>query len=664
MDLSLATIAEVALALALALSLLAAGLAVAAGRQRDALRLTAARNAVLAVAVLVSLAFAILFHAFIVSDFSLSYVAQNSNLSLPMVFKIAGVWGAHEGSLLMWAWFLAMVSAAAVVLHWREAPLSMPWVIATLGVIEAGFLALVVLFSNPFARLLPVPADGRDLNPLLQDLALAFHPPMLYLGYVGFSIPFAFAMAALVRQHVGGEWVTAVRRWTLFSWLALTTGIVFGGYWAYYELGWGGWWAWDPVENASFMPWLTGTALMHSMMAQERRGMFRLWNMFLVIATFLLTLLGAFLVRSGVLTSVHSFAADPARGAYLLAFLGLAMVAGFGLLLWRAETLESDAEVESPLSREAGLLANNVLLVVGMLIVMAGTLAPLAVEVLTGARISVAAPYFNRVMVPLFLVLLVLMALGPALPWRAMPADRFLRQFRPAFAAAGLGLAAALALGVRDPVTLAAVAAATMAGAATLADLARSVAARRRVAGSGWGAALLRSLIEGRRRTGGLIVHLAIVVMAIGMIGSGLFQQARTLHMAPGQATRIAGYTLTLRGIDTVEGPNWTAREARFSVSREGRVLAVMTPQVRFHPGREMSTTKIAIRSELAGDLYIFFGGEEEGAVVAQIYWNPLVGWVRGGWLLLVAGALMALSEPRALRRRRAAAVSQGVPAE
>lgn len=663
MDLSLATIAEVALALALGLSLLAAGLAVAAGRQHDALRLAAARNAVLAVAVLVSLAFAILFRAFIISDFSLSYVAQNSNLALPMVFKIAGVWGAHEGSLLMWAWFLAVLSAAAVVLHWREAPLSMPWVIATLGLIEAGFLALVVLFSNPFARLLPVPADGRDLNPLLQDLALAFHPPTLYLGYVGFTIPFAFAMAALVRRHVGGEWVTAVRRWTLFSWLALTTGIVFGGYWAYYELGWGGWWAWDPVENASFMPWLTGTALMHSMMAQERRGMFRLWNMFLVIATFLLTLLGAFLVRSGVLTSVHSFAADPARGAYLLAFLGLAMVAGFGLLLWRAEALESDAEVESPISREAGLLANNVLLVVGMLIVMAGTLAPLAVEVATGQRISVAAPYFNRVMVPLFLVLLVLMALGPALPWRAMPADRFLRQFRLAFAAAGLSLAVALALGVRDLLTLAAVAAAALAGAAVLADLARSVAARRRVAGGGWGRALALSLIEGRRRTGGLIVHLAIVVMAVGMIGSGLFQEARTLQMSPGQATRIGDLTVTFRGLETVEGPNWTAREARFSVSREGRVLEVMTPKVRFHPVREMTTTKIAIRSELAGDLYIFFGGETQGTVVAQIYWNPLVGWVRWGWVLLLAGGLLGLSEPRAIRRRTAA-VPQGVPAE
>lgn len=665
MDLSLSALADMALSLALALTVLAAVLAIQAGRHQDAVRLTAARNAIWAVAILVSFAFAILIRAFVISDFSLAYVAQNSNLALPLVFKVSGTWGAHEGSLLMWAWFLAALSAAAVALHWRDQPLSMPWVIATLALVQTGFLALVVLFSNPFARLLPVPADGRDLNPLLQDLALAFHPPMLYLGYVGFTIPFAFAIAALVRRHVGGEWVAAVRRWTLFSWLALTTGIVFGGYWAYYELGWGGYWAWDPVENASLMPWLTGTALMHSMMAQEKRHMFRLWNVFLVVATFMLTLLGAFLVRSGVLTSVHSFAVDPARGAYILVFMVLAMIAGFGLLIWRADALQSEAEVEHPLSREAGLLANNVLFLVATLIVMAGTLAPLAVEVLTGARISVAAPYFNRVMVPLFLVLLVLMSLGPALPWRMMPAARFLRQFRGALAVAGASIALALALGLRDPLTLIALAVVALAGSATLVDLGRSVVARRRVAGGGWLGATGAALIQGRRRTGGLIVHLGIVIMAAGMIGSGLFQQARTVHLTPGQATRIHDMIVTLRGIETVEGPNWIAREARFSASRNGQILEVLAPQVRFYPVREITTTQIAIRAELAGDLYIFFGGEQDGTIVAQIYWNPLVAWVWIGWLVLVGGALLSLTEPQAMRRARAVpAPSGGVPAE
>ncbi len=661
MDLPLAHLADFALALALGLSLLAAGLAILAGRSHDAARLTAARNAVWAVGLLVSFAFAVLIRAFVLSDFSLAYVAQNSNLSLPLIFRITAAWGAHEGSLLMWAWFLAVLSAAAVTLHWRDHPLSMPWVIATLSLVQSGFLALVVLLSNPFATLAPVPEDGRDLNPLLQDLALGFHPPMLYLGYVGFTIPFAFAIAALIRRHVGVEWVTAVRRWTLLSWLALTTGIVFGGYWAYYELGWGGYWAWDPVENASLMPWLTGTALMHSMMAQERRHMFRLWNVFLVVSTFMLTLMGAFLVRSGVLTSVHSFAVDPARGAYILAFMTLALVAGFGLVIWRAEALESEAEVEHPLSREAGLLANNVALLIATLIVMIGTLFPLGVEVLTGERISVAAPYFNRVMVPLFLVLLVLMALGPAVPWRAMPAARFWRQFRVPLVAGLAGPALGLWLGARDALTLGALFAVGFAGAATLADLWRSVVARRRV--SGWGGALWAAVAQGRRRTGGLIVHFGIVVMAAGMIGSGLFQQARTVHLAQGQATRLGDFTLTLRGIETVEGPNWVGRQARFSVSRDGQVVGMMAPEVRAYRVREMTTTEIAIRSELAGDLYIFFGGEQDGAVTAQIYWNPLVRWVWFGWLVLAGGALLSLSEPHALRRR-STATPEGVPAE
>ncbi len=664
MELPVARIADFALALALALCLLAAVLAVQAGRRHDALRLVAARNAVFAVAALVTFAFAVLIRAFVISDFSLAYVAQNSNLDLPLIFKLSAAWGAHEGSLLMWAWFLAVLTAAAVALHWRDHPLSMPWVIATLALVQAGFLALVVLLSNPFATLAPVPADGRDLNPLLQDLALAFHPPMLYLGYVGFTIPFAFAVAALVRLHVGVEWVTAVRRWTLFSWTALTTGIVFGGYWAYYELGWGGWWAWDPVENASLMPWLTGTALLHSMMAQEKRRMFRLWNVFLVVATFMLTLLGAFLVRSGVLTSVHSFAVDPARGAYILVFMALAMVAGFGLVIWRADAIGSEAEVENPLSREAGLLANNVLLLIAALIVMIGTLFPLGVEVLTGDRISVAAPYFNRVMVPLFLVIVVLMALGPAVPWRGMPVARFPRQFRLPLGVALATGAAVLVLGQRDALTLVAVIVTAFAAAAVLADLGRSIAARRKVAGGGWAAAVLAALVQGRRRTGGLIVHLGIVIMAAGMIGSGLFQQARTLHLAPGQATRVHDLTLTLRGLETVEESNWIGRVARFSVSRGGEVVGMLSPEVRFYPVREMTTTEVAIRSELAGDLYIFFGGEQDGAIVAQVYWNPLVGWVWVGWLVLIAGSALSLTEPHAMRRRRAAPAAQEVPAE
>ncbi|MCC6304088.1 MAG: heme lyase CcmF/NrfE family subunit [Rhodobacteraceae bacterium] len=656
----------VAVALALALCLFAAGQAVAAARGRSTARLVLARNAMLANALLVTLGMAVLVHAFATSDFGVAYVARNSNLGLPPLYRITAAWGAHEGSLLLWAWYLAVLAAAAIVIHWRDHPLSMPWIIATLATVEAGFLALIVFLSNPFATLAPVPADGRDLNPLLQDPGLAFHPPVLYLGYVGFAVPFAFAVAAMVRAHVGTEWVAAVRRWVLFSWAALTSGIIFGGYWAYYELGWGGYWAWDPVENASLMPWLTGSALMHSMMAQDRRHMFRLWNAFLVVATFLLTLLGTFLVRSGVLTSVHAFATDPARGGYILGFMALAMVAGFGLLIWRAEALDSEAVVESPLSREAGILANNVILVVAALIVVIGTLFPLAVEVVTGARISVGAPYFNRVMVPLMLAVMVLMALGPSLPWRTMPGRRLAALVRLPGLAGVFAAAVALVAGVRDGLTLAALAVVAFAAAATLADLGRAVAGRRHVAGGGWAGAALAALGQGRRRMGGLIVHLGVALIAAGMIGSGLFQEALTVHLRPGEAARIHDYTITLRGVDVTEGPNWEGRRARFSVSREGEVVAMMMPEQRFYAIRGMATTETAIRSEIAGDLYIFFGDESEETVVAQIYWNPLVGLVWLGWIVVLGGALLSFGERERGRRRRPAALpaARGAPAE
>ena len=665
MELPLIRIGGLSVALALAFCLLAVCLALAAARGRNPAHLAAARNAMLAIAALVSLGMAILIHAFVTSDFSVAYVAQNSNLALPMLYKITAAWGAHEGSLLLWAWYLAVLSGAAVVIHWRDHPLSMPWIIATLALVQAGFLALIVFLSNPFATLAPGPVDGRDLNPLLQDPGLAFHPPVLYLGYVGFAVPFAFAVAAMVRAHVGTEWVAAVRHWVLFSWTALTSGIIFGGYWAYYELGWGGYWAWDPVENASLMPWLTGTALMHSMMAQDRRHMFRLWNAFLVVATFLLTLLGTFLVRSGVLTSVHAFATDPARGGYILVFMVTAMVAGFGLLIWRAEALESEAAVESPLSREAGLLANNVVLVIAALIVVIGTLFPLAVEVATGDRISVGAPYFNRVMVPLMLGVMVLMAMGPSVPWRAMPGTRFRRLLRLPAAVALAAVALALLSGVRDGPSLAAVAVVALAGAATLADIGRAVAARTRVDGRGWARGAWAALVQGRRRMGGLVVHLGIVLIGAGMIGSGLFQQAQTVHLRPGEAARIHDYTITLRGVETVEAANWQGKLARFSVARGGEVVAVMEPEQRFYPGRGMATTETAIRSEPAGDLYIFFGDESDGAVVAQIYWNPLVGAVWLGWMVILLGAGLSLSA-RAPRRAAAAspAPERGVPAE
>ncbi|MGB3864724.1 MAG: heme lyase CcmF/NrfE family subunit, partial [Xanthobacteraceae bacterium] len=413
-----------AIAIAFVLSLFAMAAAAVAARGNRPAFLVSARHALIVNAVLVSLAAFTLIWSFVVADFSVLYVAENANSRLPLLYRITGMWGAHEGSLLLWLWYLCMFSMIAVIVHWRDHPLSMPWIIATLAAVQAGFIGFIIFLSSPFREILPAPPDGRDLNPLLQDPGLAFHPPLLYMGYVAFAVPFAFAVASLIRGHAGPEWVRAVRRWTLFAWTALTSGIMLGGYWAYYELGWGGYWAWDPVENASLLPWLTGTAFLHSIMAQDRRGLFRSWNVFLIVTTFALSLLGTFLVRSGVLTSVHSFAVDPGRGTYMLVFLAVVMVIGYGLVILRAERLAGTGDIESVWSREAMLLVNNLFLVSAAAVVLLGTLYPLIVEAVSGDRVTVGAPYFNKATVPMMVAVVFLMGIGPMVPWRRIAARR------------------------------------------------------------------------------------------------------------------------------------------------------------------------------------------------------------------------------------------------
>ena len=362
-----------------------------------------AKNILIANFLLATLACFAIIWSFVKLDFSVLYVAQNANNNLPMLYRLSALWGAHEGSLILWLWYLTLFSALAVTLHWRTHPLSISNVIGVLATLQSAFLGFVLFLSSPFTQIHPPLAEGRDLNPLLQDPGLVFHPPTLYLGYVGFAIPFAFAIAALIRGQSGREWVVTTRRWTLFSWLALTSGILLGGYWAYYELGWGGYWAWDPVENASLMPWLAATAFLHSAMAQEQRNLFQSWNIFLIISAFVLSLLGTFLVRSGVLSSVHAFASDPSRGVYILLFLSLVSLASYGLLILRAPRLAGPGVIGSLLSREMTLLLNNLLFVVAAITILIGTLYPLAVEIVTGDRVSVAAPYFNTVMPPIIL---------------------------------------------------------------------------------------------------------------------------------------------------------------------------------------------------------------------------------------------------------------------
>ena len=596
---------------------------------------------------LVVLAFAVLVYAFIAKDFSVAYVAQNSNSRLPLLYRATATWGAHEGSLLLWLLYLVVFSALAARLHRDTHPLSGPWITMTLGAIQTGLIAFILFLSSPFTEVHPALPEGRDLNPLLQDPGLIFHPPLLYLGYVGFSVPFAFAIAALARGVITSEWIAATRRWTLFSWAALTSGIMLGGYWSYYELGWGGYWAWDPVENASFMPWLTATAFLHSVMAQERREFHRVWNLFLILATFSLSLSGTFLVRSGILTSVHAFAVDPDRGVYILGFLAVTLAASFGLLVWRAGSLGKPRDrALSAVSRESVLLYNNMLFVVALFTVFFGTMLSLFAEFLFGIQLSVSAPYFNRVMVPIMLCAVLLMGIGPVIPWRRASASLLRRKFRlPAVLAA---VSAIAMLATERWIAAASLAVVAFAASSIILDIYGEARTRARIAAAPLPAALFGLVSANRRRYGGLTVHLGILVIALGLVGSGLFKEEHTLILEAGDRFEVGGYVGEYLGKEDVAGPNYTARRVNFSITRNGRQIAQMHSEKRDFPRGEMVTTEAGIRSTFLEDLYLSFEGEfSDGRVSVRAYRNPLVSWIWIGWLIVVLGSAVSLTTPR-----------------
>lgn len=615
--------------------------------------LRVSRRAALALFVLLTFAGGTLIAAFMTHDFSVRYVAEHASLELPTFYLATALWGGHEGSLLLWAWLLALFNAITVWRHWSTHPSSIPWILAILGGLLAGFLTLIIFLSSPFERLIPSPANGRDLNPLLQDPGMVFHPPFLYMGYVGFAIPYAFAMAALITGQAGEEWILATRRWTLFAWITLTIGIVFGGYWAYYELGWGGYWAWDPVENASFMPWLTATAFLHSVMVQERRGMFKTWNLFLIITTFALSLLGTFLVRSGVLSSVHAFASDPGRGVYILLFMGVLLFFSFGVLVLRSDLLRAEIHLESPFSKESAFLFNNLLLLVGAVTVLLGTLYPLAIETLSDAKVSVGAPYYNKVFLPIMLGILLLMGVGPLLAWRRPSLSR-LRQDFPLPILLGLcGAAFAWWQGVVHPYGLAAAALILFVTGTHTLDLIRSTQARRATIIKQTGTilspatALWQLLVRNKRRYGGMTVHLGIVVMSAGFIGSGLFQQEIDLFLSPGDSVKLGNWKLTLESMGTVKKHNWTAQEAVMRAEKGGEVLT-LHPQKRSYGKQSQPTTEAAIHSTWYEDIYIVLGDSvKENTWNFRIYRNPLVVWIWWGTGLISLGIFFAMMQGR-----------------
>jgi cytochrome c-type biogenesis protein CcmF len=648
-----------ALISALVMALVQAVLPLAGAARGDVAWMAIARPAARAQLLFLTVAFALLAYSFYVSDFSVAYVANNSNSALPWYYRLSAVWGAHEGSLLLWVLILAGWGAA-VSFASRSLPEAFAArVLGVMGLVSLGFLLFTLLTSNPFERLIPAATEGRDLNPLLQDIGLIIHPPLLYMGYVGFSVAFAFAIAALLGRNLDAAWARWSRPWTTVAWLFLTLGIAMGSWWAYYELGWGGWWFWDPVENASFMPWLVGTALIHSLAVTEKRGAFKSWTVLLAIFTFSLSLLGAFLVRSGVLTSVHSFASDPSRGVFLLIFLGV--VIGGSLLLYalRAGSVAGGGRF-GLFSRETMLLANNVLLAVATATVLLGTLYPLILDALGLGKISVGEPYFNLVFLPLMIPLAVLTALGPLVRWKEDGLARVLAGLKAA--AAVLALAAivlAFTIGSVSPAAVGGLLLATWVAYGAL----RPLWERIRHRSDRWQA--LKS--TPRSFYGMTLAHLGLAVFIAGVTVVSAFEVEKDLRMVPGESIEMGGYEYRFDGVRRVQGPNYQAFEGVISVFRDGRQVVTLHPQERTYLVQTSPMTEAGIDSGFFRDLYVSLGESlGEGAWSVRVYFKPLVNWIWLGALLMALGGGLAAADRRygRLRQRQHGAQADAALAE
>ncbi|HWS79174.1 MAG TPA: heme lyase CcmF/NrfE family subunit [Thermomonas sp.] len=634
---------QVALILALLVAALQALLPLVGAQRGIAPLMALARPAAYLQLALVGLAFAILTHGFVVQDFSLRYVAENSNSLLPMVYRYTAVWGAHEGSLLLWALILA-VWTAAVARYSRALPMPVvARVLGVMGVVAVGFLAFLIFTSNPFERLLPAAGEGRDLNPLLQDPGMIIHPPMLYLGYVGFAVPFAFAIAALLEGRIDAQWLRWTRPWTNVAWAFLTLGIALGSWWAYYELGWGGWWFWDPVENASFMPWLAGAALLHSQAVTEKRGSFGGWTLLLAIAVFSLSLLGTFLVRSGVLTSVHAFAADPTRGLFVLVFLGI--VIGGSLLLYalRAPDADANAKPFAAASRETLLLLNNLLLTTACAMVLLGTLYPLLADALELGKISVGPPYFALMFLLLMAPLVALLPFGPLTRWQREDLGTPLRMLLPWAVLALLGGILAYFLAPQGKwKTAAGIVGALWVGFGTL----RFLWSRFRNGSAGSkGTRLTREML------GMALAHTGIAVFLVGaLLVEGLNLQ-RELAVKAGDTVELGKYAFRFDGVTETRGPNYTADRGTVQVLRDGRVEAVLHPEKRRYAAGGQVMTESGIASAITGDAYVALGEPLGGGAWAlRVHIKPFVRWIWAGALLMALGGFVTATDRRFTR--------------
>jgi cytochrome c-type biogenesis protein CcmF len=630
-------IGQFALILALTLAVCQAALPLVGAHRGDAAMMGVARTAALGHFVFASVAFACLIWAFVNDDFSVLYVANHSQLALPTVYKVSAVWGGHEGSLLLWILLLAAWTVAVARFSSGLPEAFAARVIGVLGFLSVGFLLFALLTSNPFDRLVPAAVDGGDLNPLLQDPGLAIHPPLLYIGYVGFSVAFAFAIAAMLSGDLDRTWAKWTRPWTTLAWMFLTLGIALGSWWAYYELGWGGWWFWDAVENASFMPWLIGTALIHSLAVTEKRGLFKSWTLLLAITAFSLSLLGTFLVRSGIIVSVHAFAVDPTRGFFILGFLAIVVVGALTLYAWRAPSLDSDAGF-ALVSRETFLLLNNVLLVVATALVLMGTLAPLIVEMATGGKISIGPPWFDVAFLVPTIPLVILLGMGMHAAWRIQPTSSLGRTLRiPAIVAAVLGIAVPMFVYGRLSIML-------FVGCAVAFWIVIS--------------ALLPIVRSWRREKGAAGITRAMLGMSIAHLGVGLFVIGVTIVTAfgvesdralrPGETIEVAGYEFEMRQLRNVQGPNFSAIEAEVEIRKGGSYVATVRPQKRQYLVQQSPMTEAGIHDGLDKDLFVALGDQlGDGAWSVRIQYKPLIRFIWLGCLIMALGGIVAVSDRR-----------------
>ena len=604
-----------------------------------------ARYAIAGQFVLVTTAAGALIYALVATDFSIRYVALNTTLNTPVYYRVTGLWGALEGSLLLWEWILIIFSALVAWRYRKRMQEFMPWVLMVFAIVSAFFLAVIAFASNPFETMFPVPLDGRGLNPLLEDANMLSHPPLLYTGFVGLTVPFAFAMAALIRGKLDQSWIVATRHWTITAWFFLTLGNIVGAWWSYHVLGWGGYWAWDPVENAAFMPWLPATAFLHSVQVQERRGMLKTWNVLLIIIAFSLTIFGTFLTRSGILSSIHAFSAGPV-GFYFLGFLAFVLISSLGLLAWRSDQLRGQPELDSVVSRESAFVLNNVVFVSALFAIFLGTVFPLLSQAVVGVQVSVGAPYFNSVMAPLFLLLVFLMGVGPLIAWRRASWDNLKRNFTwPT--AASLAVAVGLfAGGIRSfflllGFTLCAFAVSTM-----VFDTFLSLRARRRQAGEGPLRGLGTLIRRNQRRYGGFVVHLGVVLIVLGIAGSMAYSIEREATLNVGETLTAGSYRVAFEGLRGSQQPTHYRMEGAFQVSQNGRALGRLSPTLKFFPAQDSPIGRAVFRSTLKEDLYLILSGFSDvgrNQATLKVLIRPLVLWIWLGGFVIALGTLMTI---------------------